>query len=454
MSSPASTTLGSASRARRSPAFSALARVSVVMPRSRRRRTSPDSRRTRPAARPGARSAWRTPRSKASTSRGGGSARQAARRLPATVAASASRRGEELVVGRAVPAQVGLDPLDRVLQPPVLQLVGQPVLGRVVGGGVGAHPVGVGLDQRRPVARPGPLQGGGGHRVHGEHVVAVHPYAGEAEAGRAPVQRDPRLPLDRLGDRPLVVLAEEHDRGVVGAGEDERLVHVALAGRPVAEVADHRGVPVRVAGADVAVALDPHGVPDGVQGLGADDDRVLVEAGLGRVPGAEVHPAVEGQQPQRVDPAAPGHAVLAVGGERVVLAEHGPAGADLRRLLTQAGRPDAELALPLQGDGLGVDPAGQHHVGEEALDQLVVAGERVLGVLQPLTLGGQQLDELYVPGRIVAHSLCPFVHPQVRPNVPPGRRAGENKLHVLASLRPGWSAPCPVGCGFRRAKEA
>ena len=44
--------------------------------------------------------------------------------------------GEEVVVGRPVPAQVGAYPFDRVLQPPVLQLVCQPVLGRIVGGGV------------------------------------------------------------------------------------------------------------------------------------------------------------------------------------------------------------------------------------------------------------------------------------------------------------------------------
>ena len=35
--------------------------------------------------------------------------------------------GEERGVGGAVPGEVGADPFDRVLQPPVLQLVGQPV---------------------------------------------------------------------------------------------------------------------------------------------------------------------------------------------------------------------------------------------------------------------------------------------------------------------------------------
>src|SRR5207342_1666082 len=89
--------------------------------------------------------------------------------------------------------------------------------------------------------------------VRREDVVAVDADAGEAEAEGPLVERDPGLALDRLGDRPLVVLAEEHDRGVVGGREDERLVDVALAARTVTEVGDDRGVAVRVAGADHAV---------------------------------------------------------------------------------------------------------------------------------------------------------------------------------------------------------
>src|SRR4051812_36654880 len=72
---------------------------------------------------------------------------------------------------------------------------------------------------------------GGG--VRREHAVAVAQDAGEA-AGAAPlVERDASLALDRLGDRPLVVLAEEDHRGVVAGGEDERLVDVALRRRAV-----------------------------------------------------------------------------------------------------------------------------------------------------------------------------------------------------------------------------
>ena len=62
---------------------------------------------------------------------------------------------EEVLVGQAVALQVDLDAGDRVLEPPGLELAGQPVPGRVVGGGVRAHAVGVGLDERRALAVAG-----------------------------------------------------------------------------------------------------------------------------------------------------------------------------------------------------------------------------------------------------------------------------------------------------------
>ena len=56
------------------------------------------------------------------------------------------------------------------------------VLGGVVGGGVRAHPVGVGLDEGRALAGAGGVERRLGDGVDGEHVVAVDPDAGEAEA--------------------------------------------------------------------------------------------------------------------------------------------------------------------------------------------------------------------------------------------------------------------------------
>src|SRR6478735_3442768 len=48
---------------------------------------------------------------------------------------------EERLVGQTSADQVHPDPLDRVEQLPGLRLVGQPVPGRVVGGGVRVHPI-------------------------------------------------------------------------------------------------------------------------------------------------------------------------------------------------------------------------------------------------------------------------------------------------------------------------
>src|SRR6478736_8782038 len=301
---------------------------------------------------------------------------------------------EELLVDEAVAAEVDLEPLDRVLELPVLELVVEAVAGRVVGGRVRAHPVGVGLDERRAVALARPLQRGLRDGVRRQHVVAVDADAREAEAQRTLVERDPGLTLDRLGDGPLVVLAEEHDRGVVGRGEDERLVDVALGRRAVAEVGDHGRVPLGVTGADDAVALHAHRVAGGVQRLGADHDRVEAEVVLVGVPAALVDPAEQAEQAQRVDALAVGDAVLAVGREDVVLGTQGAAGTDLRSLLAEQLRPDAELAVALEGRGLHVDAPGEDHVAVEPAQLLGREVVVELGVVDALTLGRQQLDEV------------------------------------------------------------
>ena len=145
---------------------------------------------------------------------------------------------------------------------------------------MGAHAIRIGLDQGRAAAAARSLQSRCGRRVYREDIIAVDAYARETEAGSPAIQRNSRLPLDRLGDRPLVVLAEEHDGRVVGAGEDECLVDIALTGGAVAEVADHRHVAVRIAGADEAVAFHTHCVARGMQRLRADNDCVEMESAL------------------------------------------------------------------------------------------------------------------------------------------------------------------------------
>jgi len=86
--------------------------------------------------------------------------------------------------------------------------------------------------------------------------------------------------------------------------------------------------------------------------------------------------------------------VLAVGGEREVPGPEGPARADLRGLLAEQRSPDPQLALALQRDGLEVDAADQHQVPVQRPDLLRRDVERVVGIFDPLALGGQELDEL------------------------------------------------------------
>ncbi len=102
----------------------------------------------------------------------------------------------------------------------------------------------------------------------------------------------------------------------------------------------------------------------------------------------------EPEQVERVDPAAVGDAVLAVGREDVVLRAQRAAGADLGGLLAEQLGPDAELTVSLQGGRLGVDPPRQDHVAVEAAQLVRAEVEVELGVMHALTLGRQQLDEL------------------------------------------------------------
>ena len=152
-----------------------------------------------------------------------------------------------------------------------------------------------------------------------------------------------------------------------------------------------------------AVALDAHRVAGGVQGLAADHDRVEVELVLLGVPAAVADPAEQLEQLDRVDAAAPGDAVLAVGREHHVRRGQRAAGADLGGFLAEQRGPEAELALALQGGRLGVDPADQNQIPVQRPDLGGGQVERVVGMLDPLALRGQQLDEFASP---VRHFRC------------------------------------------------
>ena len=69
--------------------------------------------------------------------------------------------------------------------------------------------------------------------------------------------------------------------------------------------------------------------------------------------------------------------------------------------------PRSQPLLPVVGEQVGASFAALHrdHVAVEALDLIFVAAEGVLGVFQPLTFGGKQLDQLDLSARTagVAH---------------------------------------------------
>ena len=95
-----------------------------------------------------------------------------ARRSRPRRSSSSSARGREV---RAHPQQ-------RILGPPLGNLVVGAVAGGVVGVGVGLHAVGVGLDQQRAGSVAGPVDGPVEHREQRDEVVAVDALAGHAVA--------------------------------------------------------------------------------------------------------------------------------------------------------------------------------------------------------------------------------------------------------------------------------
>ena len=134
-------------------------------------------------------------------------------------------------------------------------------------GGVGVEAIGLGLDQGRAAAGPGAVNCLLGRRVHGEAVLTVHNDARQAKAlGPGGHVRYGERGLDRGGQGPLVVLADEDDGQLGDGGDVERLQHDALASGAVAEEAD----------ADAVLALQSRR-----QGRAGGDRRIGPDYGIG-----------------------------------------------------------------------------------------------------------------------------------------------------------------------------
>jgi hypothetical protein len=139
------------------------------------------------------------------------------------------------------------------------------------------------------------------------------------------------------------------------------------------------------------VPLGPDGVADGVQGLGADGDRVLGQLVDLGVPAGQGRPPEQPQDAQHLHAGADvDDAVLAVGGEHEVVRPQGPGAADLGRLLAQAGRPDAELALTLEVVALDVDAPDHHQLAVQVAQPGVVQVDRVGVVLEERAVLAEQ----------------------------------------------------------------
>ena len=140
--------------------------------------------------------------------------------------------------------------LDRVALAPLLHLLLGPVdLG--VGRGVAAEAVGERLDQRGLAILARHAQVLGDALAHRQHVHAVDPLAGHAEAlGLRREVRHGGVARQRRAHPVLVVDDQEHDRQLPQRGEVHGLAERALVGGAVAEHAHRHGVLALVVGGE------------------------------------------------------------------------------------------------------------------------------------------------------------------------------------------------------------
>src|SRR5215218_2614226 len=185
----------------------------------------------------------------------------------------------ELVVDHADPAEVALVTAEALVFPLALDAVGVDVRARVVGRCVWGATVGDRLDEGRTLSGTGAHEGFSGRFVHGEHVTAVHPYPGYPVADGLVRQRlGPGLSRERSGNRPVVVVAEQHDRGLHDRGEVGPFVKGALRGGAVAEEGERASVLA-------AQALAPREA-DGVRHMGRNRDSDRSKPVFTRIPPA------------------------------------------------------------------------------------------------------------------------------------------------------------------------
>src|SRR5215217_41299 len=283
---------------------------------------------------------------------------------------------ERLLVGGAVFREVGGEDPDRILVLGLLDLLARAVRPVVVVRGMREEAVGLGLDQRRAVAGAGALDRLLHRAVARERVAAVHDHAGESiRLGAVGHVLDRHLLGLRHRDRIVVVLADEHDRQLVDAGEVEPLVPVALARRALAEPARRDGLlaailrGVRDAGRVRDLRPDRARVRDDAEPPGAPVRRHLPAAGA-RIVGLREQPQ---EDVLRSEPGDENDGEVAVVGEPdVAAALERVRRPDLTPLVSRDGNDERRLALPVESEG--------GFVTQSRRDDVPVHREEVVGI--------------------------------------------------------------------------
>src|SRR5512134_379303 len=268
------------------------------------------------------------------------------------------------LVEKALSLEEVAESTDGVFPPPRLDVVRGPVARRVVGRRVRAQSVRQRLDQRRPLPRPGTLQGVARRPDDRKDVVSVHPDA--RKTVRRCLDRDRgRGGLPGNGHRygKLIVAAEEDIRGLEDPGEVHRDVEFPGRASAVPEVR-HDG--------DLLAAqfrrvrrTDRLGELGGDGGGNRDDARRPVAPVVGHLPSPR---DIGGAAKELTDELGKGIAVeqrrslVPVGGEDPVPLLQGESRAGLRRFLAGGADVEADPPGPLEIERLVVQRPKEHHL--------------------------------------------------------------------------------------------
>src|SRR5688572_20024576 len=327
----------------------------------------------------------------------------------------------ELVRQGAHAAQVALVAAQALVRALLIDAVEVDVRLGVVGGRVRRGAVADRLDEGRPLAGARPGDAVSHCLVDREHVSSVDTYARDPVARRLVDERlRARLRRERRRDRPLVVVAEQHDGRAHHGGKVRALVEGALGGGAVAEE-DERAL------RPAAQPLPPCEAGR-VRDLRPDRHADRGDVVVGRVPPAGRVAAPPGEDRRRGQPAEEADRRLAVAREDPVVVLERVERSGLHGLVAPVDRVRADPALAVVDDGALVVGAQEHHRAvereqlllTEALDLAVRDRVAVTDHAAEVPLGRENLrhrPEIYPPAdrlrassheAIVVHSPSPY----------------------------------------------